>query len=261
MKLTVLTENTSCREGLIPEHGVSFYMETARHRILFDMGQSDLLIRHAAALGVDLSAVDVAILSHGHYDHGGGLAAFLQINQRATVYLNEHAFEPHYRRDGTYIGLDPALEGHPRLQPVGEHCAIDEELELFACNHRPRPHGTDTSGLCMADMAAEDFRHEQYLLLREGGRRILVSGCSHKGILNIVDWFAPDVLIGGLHLNKYATEGADAAPLREMAQRLAKAPTRYYTCHCTGVPQYEFLRREMGDRLSYLSCGETLELA
>ena len=260
MRLTVLTENTVCNNALIPEHGVSFYIETASHRILFDMGQSELLVSHAAKLGVDLGSVDVAVLSHGHYDHGGGLSAFLRVNQTAPVYLSEHAFAPHYRADGSYIGLDTALATHPQLRLVGEHLRLDEELELFSCNERKRAFATDMAGLFMAEMQPEDFRHEQYLLIREGERRVLVSGCSHKGILNIVEWFAPDVLVGGLHLNKHETNGASSAALDEIAARLSLGGTTYYTCHCTGLPQYDFLHARMGDRMQYLSAGATVEL-
>ena len=63
--------------------------------------------------GVDLAAVDLAVLSHGHYDHGGGLARFLELNSTAPVYLNEHAFEPHYHGAERYIGLDPRPGGQP----------------------------------------------------------------------------------------------------------------------------------------------------
>ena len=80
MKLTVLTENTTGSPHLIAEHGLSLYLETKDLRLLFDTGQTDALIANAAFLGVDLGTVDLAVLSHGHYDHGGGIAAFLQHN-------------------------------------------------------------------------------------------------------------------------------------------------------------------------------------
>ena len=260
MKLTVLTENTVSDAALTPEHGVSFYIETPCHKILFDMGQSDLFVRHAEKLGIDLSQVDVAVLSHGHYDHGGGLSAFLQINDHAPIYVSEHAFAPHFRGDGTDIGLQPSLMTEPRLRFVGEQLALDGELELFACNRRPRPFGTDTAGLCMAGMRPEDFCHEQYLLIREGGKRVLVSGCSHKGILNIAEWFAPDVLVGGLHLNKQKTEGEGSETLAQIAMQLQRYPTRYYTCHCTGLPQYYYLKERMGEQILYLSAGMSVNI-
>lgn len=263
MRITVLAENTVCRQELTPEHGLSLYIEVGRHKILFDMGQSALFLSHAQRLGVDISAVDIAILSHGHYDHGGGLAAFLSANKHARVYFNENAFAPHYRKDGSYIGLDVSLQNHDRLIPVGECCKIDDRLSLFACNKREKPYGLDTAGLGMEQNGAivpEDFRHEQYLQVTEGERKILISGCSHKGILNVVDWFAPDVLIGGFHLNKYDTSGAGRAALDRVAQQLLQSNTRYYTCHCTGVEQYDYLKAQMGHRLEYLSCGAVIDI-
>ena len=77
MKIVTLMEDTACAPGFACEHGLSFYIETDGRKLLFDMGQTDLFLQNATACGVDLSAVDTAFVSHGHYDHGGGLAAFL----------------------------------------------------------------------------------------------------------------------------------------------------------------------------------------
>ena len=89
-------ENTAAGENLAAEHGLSLLIETGEHRILFDAGQTGAFADNAARLGLDLSTVDLAVLSHGHYDHGGGLARFLEINCHAPVYVNPHVFEPHY---------------------------------------------------------------------------------------------------------------------------------------------------------------------
>lgn len=82
MKITVLCVNTKSSDELVCEHGLSLYIETAKHCILFDMGQTDAYLVNAEKLGVDVSKVDIAFLSHGHYDHGGGLQAFLNVNAR-----------------------------------------------------------------------------------------------------------------------------------------------------------------------------------
>ena len=96
MKIISLLENTSERDDVKTEHGLSLYIETNGHRILFDMGQTDLFYENASTLGVDLSLVDLAVLSHGHYDHGGGLRKFLEVNSTAPIYLRKEAFLPYY---------------------------------------------------------------------------------------------------------------------------------------------------------------------
>ena len=80
MKIVTLLENTAGDAGLCAAHGLSLYIETPKHKILFDMGPDARFLDNAKKLGVDLSAVDIAVLSHGHYDHGGGLRAFCEIN-------------------------------------------------------------------------------------------------------------------------------------------------------------------------------------
>lgn len=256
MTITSLLENTAARAGIAAEHGLSLYVETATRRILFDMGQTDLFARNAEALGIDLSRVDLAILSHGHYDHGGGLAAFLEINQTAPVYLTEAAFLPHYNGTQKYIGLDTSLQDHPRLRVVSGDLSLGIGLTLLTPNGRERRHSLGSFGLTerVGDtFLPDDFRHEQYLLIEEGGRRVLFSGCSHAGIRDIVEWFSPDVLIGGFHVSKMAL----GEELTALGEALATHGTDYYTCHCTGEAQFAFLRARM-PRLRYLAGGQTI---
>ena len=259
MKITVLCEDTCTREGLCAEHGLSLYIETETHKILFDMGQSDLFARNAATLGIDLAAVDVAVLSHGHYDHGGGLATFLRLNKKADVYVNENAFGDYYSSPEKYIGLEKSLRDHPRVKLVGEYEKITEGLELFACNTREKCVPVNAYGLTEVRNGAhapDRFLHEQYLLI-DG--ETLISGCSHKGILNIVEWLPARCVVGGFHFVKLDPAGAGREVLDAAAARLNGTQTAFYTCHCTGVAQYEYLRKRM-PRLSYLSCGDVLQL-
>ena len=99
MKITTLLENGACGAELGSAHGLSLYIETPKHRILFDMGPDEQFLSNAEKLGVDLKAVDLAILSHGHYDHGGGLETFCKLNDTAKIYLRQGAF-------GDYVALE-----------------------------------------------------------------------------------------------------------------------------------------------------------
>lgn len=284
MRITSLLENTTTNEQFKVEHGLSLFIETESYKILFDMGQSDLFAENAKTLGIDLKEVDIAVLSHGHYDHGGGLAKFLTLNDHAPVYVSAKAFERHYNGSEKYIGLDPALQGNARLQVINEEAceassdvpgkgvAIVSGLTLYTCNHLVRKYNLGSFGLTMVreddrqkeacenreqkqELLPDDFTHEQYLLIEEKGKRVLISGCSHKGIMDIVEWFEPDVLVGGFHFSKLPLDET----LAGYAMQLAQHNTMFYTCHCTGKEQYEYMKKYM-PRLEYLSCGHSIEI-
>lgn len=253
MRIVTLVENTACRENLTAEHGLSLYIETENHKILFDAGQSAAFADNAEKLGIDLSQVDMAVLSHGHYDHGGGLVRFLKINNRATVWMNPHAFEDHYNGADKYIGLDRSLLDSSRIRFAEDGQRLGEGLTLYSrmdCPYGIRPFGLTVKE--QGKLVPEDFRHEQYLLIEDTGKRILISGCSHRGILNIVQWFRPDVLVGGFHFMKMDPEGAE---LEAASAALKRYPCVYYTGHCTGAEQFETLKVSMGQQLHRLSTG------
>ena len=257
MKLVVLAENTSIRQELTAQHGLSLYIEANGRRILFDMGQDATFARNAQILGVDLSQVDLAILSHGHYDHGGGLETFLKINPTAPVYLHEEAFGRYYNGIEKYIGLDLSMQTNPRLRFVKGLTELPCGMQLMDCNNLGWV--SDSWGLtCKTEetFQPDPFLHEHYLRIQEGEKQYLISGCSHKGIVNIASYFQPDVLVGGFHLNKQENEET----LAEIADLLMQGKTAYYTGHCTGSKQYAVLKERMGQRLQNLSTGVVIEV-
>lgn len=258
MKITCLIENTASESKFIYEHGLSIVIEYNDKKILFDTGQTDSFALNAEKLGIDLSEIDFCVLSHGHYDHGGGLCKFLEINNNAPVYLNKHAFEPHYNGKDKYIGLDITLKGNDRLVFVDENMTVCNGITLYSCNDRKVISGIDSGGLTVfkdGKLCPDIFLHEQYMLLEENGKRILISGCSHKGIINICEWFKPDILIGGFHFSKYSLNDK----LQYCSELLNNYGTQFYTCHCTGTEQYEFMKKYI-KKISYLSSGESVEI-
>lgn len=262
MKIYVLVENTTHKEDMLTEHGLSMYIETAEHKILFDTGCGTAFAENAERMGVDLSAVDICIISHGHSDHGGGLAKFMELNENAPIYISKLGFERYFAADGREIGLDKELMKSGRFILTDAGVKIDGELELLSCNELERSHKFGSFGLFKqveSELIADDFLHEQYLLVKENGKLILFSGCSHKGVLNLVTWLHPDILIGGFHFMKLATEGEDKAVLDEAVEFLNKQPVKYYTCHCTGIEQYEYLKERM-PKLEYAASGDIIEL-
>ena len=265
MKIITLLENTVCRDDVSCEHGLSLYIETKKHKILFDTGQSDLFVQNANTLGVNLDSIDMVILSHGHYDHGGGLPAFLQINHHAKVYMHQDACSPHFNGTEKNIGILTSLKDHPQVTIIKQdEYYLDDGYILYTCNDRHKKYPINSYGLMKkvgTSFVPDDFVHEQYLEIIEDDQKVLISGCSHKGILNIMDWFHPDVLVGGFHFKKLdPSNHEDQKTLQAAAQELNTYPCMYYTAHCTGVKQYEYLKGYMKDKLEYLSTGSILTL-
>jgi len=281
MKITVLVDNTRSpsRRDLPGEHGLSLLIETAHKKILFDSGASDLFTRNARAMGIDLGTVDTFVLSHGHYDHGGGLAAFLRLNDRARVFMGPGALDDQRMRIGILserVGLNRrALEPFSgRFIPVSGTTEIEDGVFIVpaipAVHPAPRDMGRfnrKTGGRYIPD----DFSHEVLLAVREGAGMAVFTGCAHKGVLNIVAAAEAQFprtgiasLFGGLHLvnpitRKLSGSGDD---IRAMARALSAdhGVGRICAGHCTGDAAFSLLKAELGDRLDSLYVGKQVTL-
>lgn len=280
MRIINLVENTAGRSGCGAEHGLSFYIETEKHRLLMDTGASDLFLKNAEKLGIDLRQVDTVILSHGHYDHGGGILAFAKINASAKIYVPAAAFGEYYSHpEGDsaphYIGLDPEIKKLPQLVFVREGLKIDEELELFSDIPAYRPVPGSNAPLKKKEGEAfvpDDFAHEQCLVIRQGGKSYLFSGCAHHGIRNILQKYRalyggePYAVFSGFHLmrKKDGAEGGytqeDVKEIIATAQELSGMNTLFYTGHCTGVKPYEAMEKIMGHQIRYVHSGDEIRL-
>ncbi len=293
MKITVLLENTACRDDVKCAHGLSMYVETEKHRLLFDMGPNAAFLENAETLGVDVAAVDTAFLSHAHDDHSGGLELFCRRNERAPVYLQKEAWGEYYvvtPDKCKFIGVDKALKKYEsRFRLVAGVTAIDDELTLFSggMGHDYWSHANDTlrekrgngaNLLSLRPFAVngrspfgddeeeypfDAFRHEQDLLVNEGGRAVLFGGCAHNGVVNILRRAeellgrSPDAVFAGFHLFNPSLGASEPRELVEaIAKELAARPdTVYYTGHCTGQEAFDILRETLGERLIAIHTG------
>ncbi|MCR5089714.1 MAG: MBL fold metallo-hydrolase [Oscillospiraceae bacterium] len=275
MKIINLIENTEGGSGCASAHGLAFYIVTKHHRILLDLGPSKETLTNAEKLGIDLSKVELVILSHGHYDHGGGLPAFAELNPTAAVYMQRTAVGTFYADDGPeteprYIGLERAASGLPQIIFVDGDFRIDDELYLLTVEQRKHPLPSMNGRLKekQGDSFIPDgFGHEQSLVITESGKTVLMSGCAHNGILNILEEFRrklgrdPDAVISGFHLMKKAAYTDDEIEeIVETAKALKTYDTQFYTCHCTGVPAFRVMQSVMGDRLDYVHSGDSVPL-
>ncbi|MBP5777218.1 MAG: MBL fold metallo-hydrolase [Prevotella sp.] len=259
MQWTVLSDNRTSNPALETEHGLSILLATERYKILLDTGASDVFIRNAEQLGIDLSDVDYVFISHGHSDHAGGLRYFLEQNQRAKVIVSPDAMSgKFFSKRGNLHSITtewPEID-NDRLVLIDQTREIAEGLKVIAHipqNH-PMPKGNqnlyvqDANG----DYIHDDFRHE--LALYVDG--LLFTGCAHSGLENILTscpW-PVNTVVGGFHL----LDGQETdEEIQALAQRLkAKYPkTQFYTSHCTGDNVFEVMKSVMDKQLHAFSLG------
>ena len=275
MRITALVENIASRPDCEPAHGLSLWVETGCQRLLMDAGPSDVLLRNAKALGIDVSKADMLVLSHGHYDHAGGMLPFAALAPDTPIYLRRTATEAYFSgssEEGSlhFIGIDPAVRQLPQLYRVDGTLEIGEGLWLFGdiTSRKAWPEANRKLSRKIGERYVQDsFDHEQCLVIREKGLSVLLSGCAHNGVLNILDRFFelwhvyPDVVISGFHMKKSLPHTPDEEEtIRTTARALCAYPCRFYTCHCTGLPAYGLMKEIMGNQLSYLRCGDVLKL-
>lgn len=266
MKMTVLTENTACRADLKAVHGLSLLLETGESCILLDTGPGDEFAENAKRMGIDLNRAELCVISHGHNDHGGGIARFLRENDHALVFLAEGAFGRYFAGEEA-IGPDPALETHPRIHITKTTEELSAQVTVFSKVPGDTLVPKANAGLLEGN-APDSFLHEQDMLVSEGDRLYLFGGCAHRGIVNILEQAReiagryPDVVVSGLHLAAGGTGKcmADEAYLDKLSAKLLETGAKFYSCHCTGPVALEKLKARMGDRLEAISTGMVLEL-
>ncbi|MDY0064432.1 MAG: MBL fold metallo-hydrolase [Bacilli bacterium] len=269
MKIRILVDDRLTDSALKKEHGMSILLETTKHHILFDMGKTNLFIQNARIKKWDIKQVDIAVLSHGHHDHGGGLTDFLMENDQAPVWIQKKAFNRFYSRhqDGLhYIGLSSCLLEDKRINLLDGNVKIDDTIQLFQIkkNNLFWPALNKTLFQEKNERLEEDcFDHEQYLLIQEENKQYLISGCSHCGIIGIVEEAKrisgkyPDVIIGGFHLYSDSLQlSENSTQITEVANYLKKTGAMIYTLHCTGEQPFIKLKKILPDRIELLSTGE-----
>jgi len=266
MRIITLIENFVNGGNLQSEHGLSLYIETDRQKILFDTGQSGLFLQNALKLGISIENIDTLVLSHGHYDHAGGLYHFLERNKKANVFAKREVFDPKYRSDGTFNGIqknDDLLKN--RLFYVDEITELDEEV--FIIPNIPIHHPVDThyNGFLKSintEMVADKFDDELFMVLKQQNQINIITACSHRGITNICqtasDYFKlqTNLILGGFHMKDCTTE--QYLHITHYLRMLQ--PKMLAICHCTGIEKFADFRCECESRLFYNFTGNVVDL-
>jgi 7,8-dihydropterin-6-yl-methyl-4-(beta-D-ribofuranosyl)aminobenzene 5'-phosphate synthase len=273
MLIKTLVENTSTSKDFGSEHGLSLYIETKKHKILFDVGASELFLQNAKKLDVNVADVDFLVISHGHYDHGGGLKTFFKENTKGEVFLHRLAFGQHYAIRPNdkldFIGLDENLKQNKQIVLTSDRFFINKGIQVFSNIVQREPRPKSNSGLFTehkGQMVDDTFAHEQNLVIEEDGTTLLVTGCAHNGIINILEHFhtikgrMPNYVIGGFHLSSHSGGNEDFDMIDRIGKYLMGTKAKFYTCHCTGIEPYKRLKSTMGDSIDYLSTGSGIKI-
>ncbi len=282
MKVISLIDNTRLpgREDLATEHGLALCILTRGQQILFDTGVSGVFHSNAQKLNVDTAQATLAVISHHHFDHGGGLATFFEANQQAQVYLRNSRTEDFYfefyypiRR---WVGLDKSLfkRYSHRFAWISQSCEIAPGVFILTQIGEQYPPPKGNRHLFAGtgrSRERDDFEHELILVVREDAGLTVFSGCSHHGILNMLEAVLeqfPDQTIravfGGFHLIDLPVIN-NMAGSRAEVEGLGRALLNYpvekiYTGHCTGNKAYRILKGVMGAKLEYFATGCSVEL-
>ncbi len=271
MTITSLIDDFSPKRGLRGEHGLSLYIEAGATKLLFDTGQGGTFMENARTIGIDLTGLDAVVLSHGHYDHGGGVSdLYRSLEASLPPFFAGRGFDAvRSSRSGTRlmdIGLPvPAL-------PPGAPLAVITTFEEFApgvwflpaaelvdgaeANPKFRIFSGDVEGI-------DHFDDELSLVFDEEDGIVIVTGCAHRGILNIARAAMRSfpgrpvkAIVGGFHL-------VDAEPetLSRVAAGIAAiAPKAVFCAHCTGPRGFAALSEGVQTTVAWLSCGLSITL-
>ncbi|MCX8085219.1 MAG: MBL fold metallo-hydrolase [Calditerrivibrio sp.] len=265
MKISFLVDNYLDKAGFYAEHGFACVLEVFDKVILFDTGQTDIIIKNANKLNLDFKEIDFIVLSHGHYDHTGGLK-YLNIDKK--ICCHEKISVDHLKLDNVsyvYIGIDKDFykSNLSRFVFNTEKTQLSNNIFLSGDIFRFQLFNSDTNLFTYShsSFVKDTFPDEQYLIIQEPDGYNIITGCSHAGIINIIKDFLSKFgnqkiksLIGGFHLFKSNQE-----ELIMVTDFIKSIDIKYIiTGHCTGLDAIFHFKNELKDRVIPIKTGNTL---
>ena len=273
MKITSIIDNISHNNSINSEHGLSLLIEFNDKKILFDTGSSNLLLDNAKKLNIDLSDIDILIISHGHYDHMGGMRSFLSVNKKAKVYIKKQTNNKYYIKKQfyyKYVSGDLSLfeEFKDRFVYINKNTDILKNISIITninaidnCDYIKN----SMYKLNNRTLSKDPIDHELLLVINENNNLTVITGCSHNGIINMVNEVnlcfpgkKIRTLVGGFHLKGLKTSN-DKIILSHLTTELKKYNIdKIYTCHCTSYKYYLKLKEILNDQIEYLGISDEI---
>lgn len=279
MKIKVLIENSGVK-GLQSEHGLCIYIEYNGKKYLVDCGASNLFAANAEMMGIDLEKIDMAFLSHAHYDHSGGYARFFEINKNAKVHLQKASKNRQYFKIAgpikKYIGIPEGMldKYDNRFEYIDGFAKIDDGIYIVPhCSDSILERAKHTHMCVMVNdkIQYDDFKHEQTVVFEEEDGLVCFNSCSHAGVDTVIEEIKNafpgkkiKAYVGGFHM--MGVMGPSSCSYkREEVQNIAlqlmkKTDASFYSGHCTGTTAYEWLKEILGEKLIALQTGKTFEI-
>jgi len=273
--ITTLVENNVSAAGLFGEHGLSFWVEYDKKHVLFDTGQTDLIVENAKLLSINLAKTDAIVLSHGHYDHTGGLTAVLDIAPGAIIYVHPAALWPKFVRktnEARTIGMSDftkkVIRAHVQNEKVVWTQRPTEVMPgLIATGQIPRNTDyEDVGGVFYVDencKKTDILPDDQALFFDTHRGPVVLLGCSHAGIINTLDYIVKLIgkeriysIIGGLHLLSSSHERIE----RTISVFRKYDVQRIGLAHCTGANAARQISNAFPGRCFICSTGSQVNL-
>ncbi len=274
MEIQVLIENKTYKGDLLAEHGLSLFIEANGKSILYDFGWSDILIKNAEKMNIDLKKVEFAVVSHGHMDHTGGMYSFSKINNHAPVYIHKNAFKQSYtlkngKLSEEHVGIKLSISQYEELQDrliftdgvtwLGDDIVVSGTIP-------PIKGFEPISKYYVKDekmgLVLDQMEHEQFLAIRDKakGGVYVFSGCSHTGVTSCVKYAQElfrgesiKALIAGMHLY-----GSETAVIKKTIDEILSFDIQIFLpVHCTGIEATCELKTRMKDKCIILNTGNS----
>ncbi len=263
IRLSILTDNHSRSARYVCEHGLSVHVATDHVQLLLDTGQSAKCLHNAAAMNIDLTRLDAVLISHGHYDHAGGLGAVLDVAKNAVVAMHEAALKPKYSVSAKMIKPNgfpnPDVLKKAKVKFVQQTLRLSGEVELFTLPF-PAP---ENKALVQENSTPDPFDDEVYALINDGRATVLYGGCTHHGIGQVLDYVFRtyalehlDAYVGGLHLKGRAED-----EIQKAIKSVSAFDVRHWIVnHCTGDEAVAQWRASFKDKCHDGWAGDVVEV-